>query len=74
MNALVPTLPTPTTLRAMSTTSNRSSKWRRSSCKVARYASELFVDDALHLFKRKTAGPAKSRIGMTIGGWLTIRY
>jgi hypothetical protein len=35
MNARVPTLPTPTTLRAMSTMSKRSSRRRRSSCKVA---------------------------------------
>ena len=36
MNARVPTLPTPTTLRAMSTISNRSSKCRRSVCRVIR--------------------------------------
>ena len=35
MNARVPTLPTPTTLRAASTIWNRSSRWRRSAGRVA---------------------------------------
>ena len=74
MNARVPTLPTPTTLRAMSTNSNRSRRWRRSSCKRRPVGAELLVDHVLELVDGEAdARRRRSRNGITIGGWLTIR-
>ena len=74
MKALVPTLPTPTTLWAMSTTSNRSSKWRRSSCKVARYERNCSWMMRSISSAEMPRRPTRSRIGTTTGGWLTIRF
>ena len=75
MNARVPTLPTPTTLRAMSTTSNsleqvaaivlQASPGRRGTARGSRARSRR---------RRCRSVAASSRSGMTIGGWLTIRY
>ena len=74
MNARVPTLPTPTTLRATSTTSNRSSRWRRSSCNVARYARNCSWITCSISSARDADARGSSACGTTIGGWLTIRY
>ena len=75
MNARVPTLPTPTTLRATSMISKRSSRWRRSFCSVDSVGAELLADHVLELV-RPTSPPSagSSRRGITIGGWLMIRY
>ena len=56
MNARVPTLPTPTTLRAMSTHSNRSSSSRRSSCSVSRYARNCSCTISLESVDRVAVG------------------
>ena len=60
----VPTLPTPTTLRAMSTTSKRSSSSRRSSSRVALYWAKRL---AIASFSSSSARC------MTSGGWSTMR-
>ena len=61
MNARVPTLPTPTTLRAMSTHSNRSSSWRRSSCRVSRYARNCSCTISLELARPSSRGSSTGR-------------
>ena len=74
MNARVPTLPTPTTLRATSTISKRSSRCRRSSCSVARYARSCSWIARWTSSADMPKVESSSRAGTTIGGWLTIRY
>ena len=56
MNARVPTLPTPTTLRAASTTWKRSSSLRRSSSRVVQVGAELLADHLVNLVGGQAVG------------------
>ena len=70
----MPTLPTPTTLRARSTIRNSSSRWRRSSCSVCAVLPEQLVDHALELLELDPASWAQvGRSGRSAAGPTTMR-
>ena len=74
MNARVPTLPTPTTLRAASTNSKRSSSAAAVRLQRPAVRRELLLDQGLGVLgERRDRSCATSRRGTMNGGWLTIR-
>ena len=75
MNARVPTLPTPTTLRATSTIFESLEQMSPVVLQRGAVRTELVADGALELVGVTCPWSLpSSRAGTTIGGWLTIRY